>query len=215
MDDAKTRMEYIYKLFLSDEQALMDRMDGLKTDIPAAVDAMAEKLNVHTGHLLAATVELGRMQMTLGQEADRLAAQSVAAAVELAKLDIRQATLAAINESVGETIARAVGEVDQAGKNLVQQGIDAKKQILSAGRSISWGFGRILAMVVGGGCISGLVIVLAAPSFLKQEAAAPNGETAKQIEAGRDFIKVLPQLDKPARDKIVSMIQKNRAAEKK
>lgn len=35
-------------------------------------------------------------------------------------------------------------------------------------------------------------------------------ETGKQIEAGRDFLQVLPQLDEKTRERIVKMIQKNR-----
>lgn len=36
--------------------------------------------------------------------------------------------------------------------------------------------------------------------------------TSKQIEAGRDFLQVLPQLDAPTKEKLVRMIQKNRQA---
>lgn len=43
MSDSKTRMDYLYKQFLGDEHALLERMEALKTDIPAVVDkAMGE-----------------------------------------------------------------------------------------------------------------------------------------------------------------------------
>jgi len=219
MVDARTKLDIMYQDALGDVRDILDRVDTLKAELPAAADSLGDKLNVQTGHYIMAAERLAGVLQAMSQEIDRRAAQAVVTAGETAKLDIRQTAAAAaadaISQTVGAEIAKVVGQVNNAANNLVTQTGAAKHEILGAARSMSWGFGRILAMVIAGGCISGLVTVLGSQYLQGRGAVAPDQETARQIEAGRDFIQVLPQLDNATREKVTRLILKNRAAEQK
>lgn len=219
MSDARTKIEFLYKEVLGDVHTVLEHMENLKKEFPLAADSMADKLNVQTGHYLMAAEKLADVLQNMSQEIDRSAAQAAVTAGESAKLDIRKAAAAAATEVVGQTVgdevAKIVNQVNNAANNLVTQTGAAKHEILGAARSVSWGFGRILGMVVAGGVISGLVVALGAPYLQGRVAVpAPDEETAKQIEAGRDFIQVLPQLDNATREKVTRLILKNRAEQK-
>lgn len=219
MVDARTKLDIMYQDALGDVRDILDRVDTLKAELPAAADSLGDKLNVQTGHYLMAAEKLAGVLQAMSQEIDRRAAQAVVTAGETAKLDIRQAAAAAaadaVSQTVGGEIAKVVGHVNNAANNLVTQTSAAKHEILGAARSVSWGFGRIMGMLIASSCISGLVLILGAPYLQgRAGAVAPDQETAKQIEAGRDFLQLLPQLDNPTKEKLVRMIQKNRAEQK-
>ena len=217
MSDARTKIEFLYKEVLGDVHTVLEQMETLKKEFPAAADSLGDKLNVQTGHLLVAAEKLVGVLQSMAVGIDQAAAQAAVTAGESAKLDIRQAVASAaadvVGQSVSNEIAKAVGQVNDAASNLVTQTNAAKQEILGAGRSMSWGFGRILAMVIAGGCISGLVTV-GGMQYLHGRGAV-DAETAKQAEAGRDFIQLLPQLDAPTKEKLIRLIQKNRRAEQK
>lgn len=219
MGDARTKLDIMYQDALGDVKEILDRVDTLKADLPAAADSLAEKLNVQAGHYLIAAEKIAANTQVLVNESYRAVEQAAVTASEGAKLDIRQTASAAaadaVSQAVGSEIARVVGQVNNAANNLVTQTSSAKDEILGAARSMSWGFGRILAMVVAGGCISGLVTVMGMHYLQSRGQTAPDQETAKQIEAGRDFIQVIPQLDNATREKVTRLILKNRAAEQK
>lgn len=225
---ASTAMEALTAELLGDVGKLHDDVKALHELLPTMTKAASDDLHVITGkvgealqlqagHYLAAAEKLASVLKGMSEEIDRAAAQAAVTAGESAKLDIRQAVASAaadvVGQSVSTEIAKAVGQVNDAASNLVTQTNAAKQEILGAGRSMSWGFGRILAMVIAGGCISGLVTV-GGMQYLHGRGAV-DAETAKQAEAGRDFIQLLPQLDAPTKEKLIRMIQKNRAAGQK
>lgn len=217
MDDPRRKSDIFFHEALSEVDRVLDRAQQLTKELPAAAESLGDQLNVQTGHLLVASEKLVGVLQSMAAGIDQAAVQAAATAAESAKLDIRQAVASAaadvVGQSVSTEIAKAVGQVNDAASNLVTQTNAAKQEILGAGRSMSWGFGRILAMVIAGGCISGLVTV-GGMQYLHGRGAV-DAETAKQAEAGRDFIQLLPQLDAPTKEKLIRLIQKNRAAEQK
>jgi len=227
---ASTAMEALTAELLGDVGKLHDDVKALHELLPTMTKAasddiqvitgkVGEALQLQAGHYLAAAEKLAGVLQAMSQEVDRAAGQAAATAGESAKLDIRQAAAAAaadaVSQVVGAEIAKVVGQVNNAANNLVTQASAAKHEVLGAARSTSWGFGRILAMVIAGGCISGLVTVMGMHYLQGRGQTAPDQETAKQIEAGRDFIQVLPQLDNTTREKVTRLVLKNRAAEQK
>jgi len=228
---ASTALEALTAELLGDVGKLHDDVKSLhellptitktaSNDLQIITGKVGEALQIQAGHYLGAAEKLAGVLQAMSQEIDRNAGQAAAIASEAAKLDIRQAAAAAATEVVGRTVgdevAKIVNQVNNAANNLVTQTSAAKHEILGAARSVSWGVGRILGMVVAGGLISGLVVVLGAPYLQgRGTVPAPDQETAKQIEAGRDFIQVLPQLDNATREKVTRLILKNRAAEQK
>jgi hypothetical protein len=217
MSDPRTKIEFLYKDVLVEVGSIVNQV---QKDIPAVIDFATDKLHDHLGHVLTAHAELTKLQIAVSQDSAQSAAEAIKVAVEAGKLDVRKAATeaasAAIREVVGGEIAKVVGQVNNAANDLVKQTSAAKHEILGAARSVSWGFGRILGMLIAAGLIGGLVGALGAPYLQGRGAApAPDQETAKRIEAGRDFIQLLPQLDNATREKVIRLIQKNRAAEQK
>ncbi len=161
-DDAKSRMEYIYKAFLKDEHALLTRMDVLKAEFPAAADAMAAKLELLTGNYLAAGKQLADVMVGMSQEIDRQAATAAQQAGEAAKLDIRQAAAAAasaaVSQAVGNEVANVVNQISGAAVSLAEQAKKAREEVQQAARTVSWGMGRVLLVVVLGGLTAGAAV---------------------------------------------------------
>lgn len=129
--------------------------------------------------------------------AGRDAAQDLAGAVGKAIGDLGQAAAAA-------EVAKIEAQVAEIAKAVLSQ---VRKE---ASASAPHGWKVKVALGVTGLVLLGALAggVIGAAWFGK--AAPPTPEQAKQIEAGRDFLQVLPQLDDTTRDKLVKMIQKNR-----
>ncbi len=228
---ASTAMEALTAELLGDVGKLHDDVKSLHQLLPTMTkaagdnlqvvsDKVVEALQLQGGHFLVAAEKIAANTQVIVNESYQAVEQAAISASETAKLDIRQAATAAAADAVGRTVgdevAKVVSQVNNAANNLVTQASAARHEILGAARSVSWGFGRILGMIIAGGCISGLVVALGVPYLQGRSAVpAPDQETAKQIEAGRDFIQVLPQLDNVTREKVTRLILKNRAAEQK
>lgn len=129
--------------------------------------------------------------------AGRDAAQTLAGAVDKAVGDLgtaaADAEVARIQAQVGEIALAVLSQVRKEASASAPHGWKIK---------VAMGVGGLVLL---GGLAGG---VIGAAWFGKS--AAPDAEQAKQIEAGRDFLQVLPQLDEPTREKLVKMIQKNR-----
>jgi hypothetical protein len=69
---------------------------------------------------------------------------------------------------------------------------------------------KTIVLVAIAAAVAGMLIGGFAGSRSSQ--AIPNEQTTRQMEAGRDFLQLLPQLDKSTKAKLVRMIEKNREA---
>lgn len=143
MVDARTKLDIIYQEAMGDVHEILDRVDVLKAELPAAADALGDKLNVQTGHYLVAAEKLAAVLQGMAGEIDRAAAQAAVTAGEAVKLDVRQAaTLAAseaIRVAVGNEVSAVVGELTK------------------AGQLVRWTIGKHVAVVIGGAVLGGLV----------------------------------------------------------
>ena len=215
MADARTKLDIIYQDVLGDVHEILNRVDTLKSELPAAADAMADKLNIQTGNYLAAAGKLAEVLQNMSQEIDRAAAQAAATAGESARLDVRQAATqaasGAIRDTVGAEVREVVGFINEAAANLVQEAERSKTEISKAARLVSWRFGRVLAVVVLGGILGGLVAVLAAPHMPGMHAGAQAAQLSdadrQAIENGAKIQKVWNSLTPKERDHINALLR--------
>lgn len=132
------------------------------------------------------------------------AGQSLAEAVEKAKGEFsqaaREAEVARVQAQVNELLAVVLNQVRKEASTSAPQGWKIK---------VAFGIG---ALVLLGGLAGGII---GATWFGPGTAPGGSGDDAKHLEAGRDFVQVLPQLDEATRSKLIRMIQKNRSANEK
>jgi hypothetical protein len=104
-------------------------------------------------------------------------------------------------------VARIQGQVNEIARAVLLQIRRESSASAPHGWKVKVAFG--IAGLVLLGAVAGAVI--GAWSVSKQGPADQvSSEQAKQLEAGRDFLQVLPQLDDATRQKVIRMIQKNR-----
>lgn len=210
MVDARTKLDIIYQEGLSDIHEVLDRVDVLKAELPAAADLLADKLNIQTGNYLAAAEKLAGVLQSMAAEIDRAAAD----AAENTKLDIRQAAAQAVSvgfaQSVGDEIQKVVAKIDQAAAGLVKETMTARTEIRQAAKSVSWSFGRVLGLVIGGGILSGMTTLLGAhylPKTDPVELLSPVDRTF--LDNGKAFnSKIWPNLTPSEKERIRQLTSK-------
>jgi len=129
--------------------------------------------------------------------AGRDVAQEIKGAVQAAVTDLSKGAaeveVARIQAQVGEIAQAVLSQVRKEASAAAPHGWKIKAAL---------GMGGLILL---GGLAGGII---GAAWFGKGQ--VPSAEEAKQIEAGRDFLQVLPQLDDATKEKLVWMIQKNR-----
>lgn len=174
----RRKINILYKDVLGEVDRVIDRAQLLRKELPAAADSLAEKLELLTGNYLAAGKQLADVLMGMSQEIDRQAATAAQQASEAVKLDIRQAAAAAasqaISQAVGDEVKAVIGQINQ------------------AGRIIRWSFAKVVAVVVGGAVLGGLVAVLGIHYLPVGGGAGPqlSAEDRMAIENGQKIQRV-------------------------
>lgn len=123
-------------------------------------------------------------------------------------------------DSIGVAVSKAVAELTKSAADaevakvkaqvnkIAEEVLTQVRKEASASAPYGWkvrvGLGVCAVMLLGG--LAGGII--GAAWFGKTH--TPTAEQAKQIEAGRDFLLVLPQLDQQTKEKLIRMIEKNR-----
>lgn len=133
--------------------------------------------------------------------AAREAAQVLDFAVEKAVADLGKAASDA-------EVARIQSQVNEIAKAVLVQVRKEASASAPQGWKIKVAFG--IASLVLLGAVAGAIVGAAWSSSKGSSIAPADSEQAKQLEAGRDFLQVLPQLDEATRNRLVKMIQKNR-----
>lgn len=148
MSDARTKIDFLYKEVLGDVHTVLEQMESLKQEIPAAADAMADKLNVQTGHYLLAAEKLGAVLKGMSEEIDRAAVQAAGQASAAVKHDIGQAATQAASQAVSASMGNEVDKL--------------LASMREASNLVRWKFGKVVGCMVGAAVLGGLVAVLGA-----------------------------------------------------
>lgn len=104
-------------------------------------------------------------------------------------------------------VARIQGQVNEIARAVLIQVRKEASASAPHGWKVKVAFGvagLVLLGAVAGAVVGAWSVAKAGPGD------QVSAEQAKQLEAGRDFLQVLPQLDDATRDKVIRMIQKNR-----
>lgn len=200
---------------------LNNRIDATIAQISTGSEKAGEAIKVQTGFNLVAAEKLATVLQSINAEVCRNVEQAAHAASAVAKLDIQtsatNAAREALKREVGDLVVAAVGQINTASGELVKKATAAKEEINEAAKSVKWGFARIAGLLVLSGLVASVATLGGAHYLSKDQAvkvAPADPEQAKQMEAGRDFLQVLPQMDDAARNKLIRMIEKNRDAAK-
>lgn len=196
----------------SDSKSLVTeifQMTGQKVELddPIVVAALVHsQLIRRAGHdaMTAIQSAVDKILIDLGEavRSERQAASDIGRATAEAYTQIVSVARAATDAEVPKMHAQFV--------NIAQDVLQQVRKEASAAAPYGWKIKAALSaagLVLLGGLAGGII---GASWFGK--AAPPDVETSKRIEAGRDFIQALPQLDVATREKIVRQIQKNREA---
>lgn len=200
---ASTAMEALTAELLGDVGKLHDEVKAVGAALPGAADAIRQ-----AGRDAAAMIEAAGKQVRADLEnavkAERQAASDISRATSQAYQDIVQAARAATEAEVPKLQVRFVA--------IAQDVLETVRKEASATAPIGWkvkmGFGAGGLVLLG--ALAGGIIGSTWFSKGQAPASAVTDEQAKQLEAGRDFLAVLPQLDDTTRNKLIHMIQKNR-----
>ncbi len=131
------------------------------------------------------------------REAGRDAADSIGVAVGKA--------VAELSKSAADAeVAKVQAQVNKIAEEVLMQVRKEASASAPYGWKVRVGLG-VCGVILLGGLAGGII---GAAWFGKAE--VPTAEQAKQIEAGRDFLQVLPQMDQATREKLIRMIEKNR-----
>lgn len=149
-------------------------------------------------------VQKAKAELELAVKAEREAASDISRATAQAYQDIVTAARAATEAEVPKLQVRFV--------NLAQDVLQQVRKEASATAPIGWkvkvAFGAAGLVLLG--ALAGGVIGSAWSGKGRASETGVNPDQAKQLEAGRDFLQVLPQLDEATKTKLIHMIQKNR-----
>lgn len=148
MADARTKIEFLYKEVLGDVHTVLEQMESLKQEIPAAADAMADKLNVQTGHYLMAAEKLSAVLKGMSEEIDRAAVQAANQASAAVKHDIGQAASLAASQAVSASMGKEVDKL--------------LASMREASKLVRWKFSKVVGCMVGAAILGGLVAMLGA-----------------------------------------------------
>lgn len=146
MADARSKLDVLYHDVLGDIHDVIQRVERLQAELPAAADSVGDKLNVQTGHYLVAAEKLAGVLKGMSEEIDRSAAQAAAQASMAAQLDISLAATKAASQAVSQAVGAEVTKVIA--------------DIEAAGRLIKWSFAKVVACMAGAAVLGGLVAVL-------------------------------------------------------
>lgn len=171
MTDARTKIEFLYKEVLGDVHTVLEQMESLKQEIPAAADAMADKLNVQTGHYLMAAEKLSAVLKGMSEEIDRAAVQAANQASAAVKHDIGQAASLAASQAVSASMGKEVDKL--------------LASMREASKLVRWKFGKVIGCMVGAAILGGLVAVLGAHYL---PVGGKGGQAQELSEADRQAI---------------------------
>lgn len=179
----------------------------VEVDDPIVVAALIHSQLIRRAGQDAMTAIQAAVTQSLSDLGEAVKAERQAAA------DIGRATAEAYTQIIAAARAAGEAEVPKMHTQFVNIAQDVLQQVrkeASASAPYGWKIKvsmGIAGLVLLGGLAGGIV---GAAWFGK--GTAPTVEQSKQIEAGRDFLQVLPQLDPGTRDKLIRMIEKNRQA---
>lgn len=200
---ASTHLEALTAELLGDVGKLHDEVKAVVAAIPGAAEAIRQ-----AGRDAAASIEAAGKQVQADLEnavkAERQAAADISRSTSQAVQDIVTAARAATEAEVPKLQVHFV--------NIAQDVLEQVRKEASSTAPIGWkvkmGFGAGALVLLG--ALAGGIIGSAWFGKAHTPDATMTAEQAKQLEAGRDFLQVLPQLDEPTKAKLVHMIQKNR-----
>lgn len=181
-------------------------------DLQVITDKVGDALQIQSGHYLAAAEKLASVLKGMSQEIDRQANQAALSATVAAKLNIQEVATevasAAIAQTVGAEVGKVVGQLHNAAVTLANQTEHTQKQIKRAAQSVSWGFGRILALVVAASFLSGGVLILGEHYLGKKQGQQLSAADQSAINNWQGFTKnVWPRLTKQEQERIAALAQ--------
>lgn len=201
MSDPRTKIEFLYKEVLGDVTDVVARVEGIKSTVPAAMDAAAGRVQEQSNALLQAAQKLYSVLKLMSKEVDEHADASVKAAVERGKAELRTAAEQAVvnalaNSGVGDQVKEAVDQINQAAQAFATQAGEAKTGIHKASNEVSWGAYKLMAMLAGVSLVAALV-----GGFVAARAASLSSEDAKALEVGRTISKAWTALTPKERER--------------
>ena len=159
-----TALEALTAELLGDVGVLHDEVKALREALPGTAADVTAKLEVQTGHMLAAAENLRGVLVDMSRQVDAYATEATNKAAEAAKIDIRQAAAqaagASVKTEVGKEVREVVGFITEAAANLVAQTDQASASIRSASRQVSWSTGKLAGVMGASSFLACLVAVL-------------------------------------------------------
>lgn len=200
---ASTAMEAVIAELLGDVGKLHDEVKAVAAALPGAADTI-HKAGQDAAALVVAAGKQVQLDLENAVKNERQAAADISRSTAQAYQDIVAAARAATEAEVPKLQVRFVA--------LAQDVLEQVRKEAGASAPAGWKFkiGLGAAGLVILGAIAGGVIGSAWPGKNASVPGAGSPDQAKQIEAGRDFLQVLPQLDDTTRNKVIRMIEKNR-----
>lgn len=210
MADSRSKLDILYNDVLGDITEVINNLENIKTDIPAAVNDATSKIELQTGHLIAVANDLNKIILSMGSKIDEYASASVNSAIEAGKLDINKViTLAAkdaLKSQIGREVNEVVGFINEAAKELVTETQRTQETIREAAQEARWGWFKGLTICMSGGVLSAAVLTV----FLYYSGIAPRISDAdkRSIERDHRMSIVWEHLSKQERDHITDVMQK-------
>lgn len=196
-----TALEALTAELLGDVGVLHDEVKALREALPGTAADVTAKLEVQTGHMLAAAENLRGVLVDMSRQVDAYADESTKAAAEAAKIDIRQAAAIAagqaIKAEIGKEILEVVGFINEAAGNLVAQTDQASASIRSASSQVRWSAGKLAGVMGASSFLACLVAVLVlhyAPGWIGLGQPQLTADQQRQISEGQALDRVWNRL---------------------
>lgn len=179
--------------------------EGSDYAIAEAMKALAEAKAAEMETLL----EAAAASQALIREAAEKARQGIEGVAVKAQSELVRGIASSVEHQAGEIIARQVSNLQEAQQALADSVKTAEGRI---NRLRQVGMMQVLGWALVGGLFGGGAAIASAHFWPGQarDTTPLTSDQVKQIEAGKDFIQVLPQLDKGTRDKLIRIIENNR-----
>jgi hypothetical protein len=216
MADARSKLDILYQDVLGDIHEIIVKVETLKTELPVATDAMADKLNVQTGNYLAAASKLADVLVNMTEKFDlhvnQATISAAASASESAKLDIIEAATKAatisVQQAVGKEIAVVVSQVSVAGANFSKEVKAARIEIQNSEKHVNWSVAKYVGVIFLA-VLAATVITTATQIYLVPKIGSMAGiseDDKKFVQAGRDITFVYNKLTDAERNRISKIL---------
>ena len=182
---ARTEREAIAEALFADADQIIGRMEQLQASLPAMIADGVQTLNAAAAKATGSVVDAAKAEGALVrqvEEATRAAYASIATAAKIATEQETTKVQLMLAKAV-ETALEKVG--NQAAAPAAWRVKVAALQAATA-----------LLVAIGGGVVGATVF----------GHAAPTSEEKAQLAAGRDFIRIYPQLDSATQQKITRLV---------